>query len=126
GGDHGVVGRDVEGVDVEGVGGLLDLTGVRHGGDLDGDAELGGGLLRELDLDLGVHLARGVDDAHRLGVGDDLGEQLELVGHRVEVARAGDVRAGRVPAVDEAGLLRLGDGGDDDRHVGDRLGRRLR
>src|SRR5690606_21481230 len=43
-----------------------------------------------------------------------------------EVARAGEVPAGRLPAVDEARGLRLGDGGDEDRDVGDRLRGRLR
>ena len=90
------------------------------------DARVLEGVRGELDLHLGVGLGGTVEDAHGLGIGQQLVQQVDLVGDGGEVRRAGDVAAGSVVGVNQAALRIVGDGGTHHGNVGGGAGDRLR
>ena len=61
-----------------------------------------------------------------VGVGQQLVEQIDLIGNGREVRSAGDVAAGRVVGVNQAALRIVGDGGTHHGNVGGGAGDRLR
>ena len=93
-GDHG---RDVVGVvGGEVLGGYA--GGLEHGGDV-------------LRLNAGVLLPGGVDNGHGLNVGQQLLDQGQVVAHIGQIGVAGDIGAGGLIGVHDAGGDVVGDGG---------------
>ena len=119
-GRDGVVGGGVKGVHLahRGLHNGLDLVGAGDGvlGVLQAQGvEL---VLGSLDLDVGVGLGGAIEQTDLLHVGQDLLHHLELLGHGREVRGAGDVGAGLVVVLDQAGGGKVSDGGAHDGDVG--------
>ena len=116
----GVVGGGVAGVDLSyhGLHDLLDLVGARDRVAGCREVALLGGLLGHLHLDVRVALCGAVQDADGLGVGEQLHQQAELVVDWRQVRGAGDVVAGLVVAVHQAGRGEVGDRRPHDGDVG--------
>ena len=124
----GVVGGGVQRVDLA-HGGLddgLDLVRARDGEVGVLQAQLVELLLGGLDLDVGVGLGGAVEQTDLLDVGQDLLHHLELLGDRGEVGGAGDVGAGLVVVLDQAGGGVVGDGAAHDGDIGRSAGGSLR
>ena len=124
----GVVGGGVERVDLA-HGGLddgLDLVGARDGEVGVLQAQLAEFLLGGLDLDVGVGLGGAVEQTDLLYIGQDLLHHLELLGDRGEVGGTGDVGAGPVVVLDQAGGGVVGDGAAHDGDIGRGAGGGLR
>ena len=124
----GVVGGTVDDVHLadHGLHHLLDLVGAGDGVAAGLEAVARGRLLGELCLHVGVGLRGAVEDAHVLGVGEELHEQVELVGDGREVRGARDVGGGLVVVPHEAGGSKVGDGGAHDGDVRGGTGHGLR
>ena len=96
----------------------LDLVGARDGEVGVLQAQLVEFLLGGLDLDIGVGLGGAVEQADFLNVGQDLLHHLELLGDRGEVGGTGDVGAGLIVVLDQAGGGVVGDGAAHDGDIG--------
>ena len=77
-------------------------------------------------MDVGVGLGGAVEQADLLYVGQDLLHHLELLGDRGKVGGAGDVGAGPVVVLDQAGGGVVGDGAAHDGDIGRGAGGGLR
>ena len=130
--DDRVVGRHVKRVGLadQGAGGGQDLARLGRRAFQHGHAVGGRGFLHRIQRRNGIGLARIIEHAQRLRVRQDALDHLKMPIDRRAVRRAGHVGARMLPALDELGADRIGDGGEDHRNIlgaGDhRLGGRSR
>ena len=103
----------------------LDLAAVGSGEVLHGNVLGGENFLGKIGLQDGIVFAGIVEQADRLGLGNQGEQQLDLIFHGVHVGGTGDVPAGSVIALDQAGVGGIGHGSDQNRNGVGRLGRSL-
>ena len=127
GGSQGVIGRYIDEIHLacQGFRHLLDIVHAVYGPFLYGQVVLFAVILHHVGLDFTVDLAGGVNEAHRLGIGDQGPSQIHLGINGSQIADAGHVAAGLFIILHQFGRGIVRNGSAYDGNILDFIGYRL-